>query len=303
MNDNNHVLVSPDRFEMRKSIYKVHRANASILTRFALADEQFADTHLKSGGGNAFETQDDALREEAHHIVVLFNERAHKTAGELQQARTTDTICATFSSAVFSRLWRMMAAQRLLYLLKPYELEAVKRLTIISQRWCLKPDELNVQALANVKKKMRRILDDAGMTALDGLVFGQLDLEFDGTHYWPHFHLMVAGDKLDAAEPLRDILRRHSTPDCRHTLVVEDIAEIGGAATYCMKAFCKMRIRTQLKGSSKSKRAPKAQRLPPHHEAQWLKVMHRVRVSDVLLLQGLRLGRDGLNLIDRGAEL
>lgn len=169
-------------------------------------------------------------------------------------------------------------------------------------------DITNVEPRA-LKKRLRNQLDRAGVTGAGGFAFFGLDFEFDANRgkagVWDaHWHGVVAGDKIEAMESLRQRRSfRNERDDPREcglkpgprVFVQRAVTNIPTALSYALKGWPPHRPTTLLPDGTRERSGLK-RRVPSPYQELWMLWMDQQRIDDTILYSGVSLGKNGLNI-------
>jgi hypothetical protein len=188
-----------------------------------------------------------------------------------------------FRFRVIGALWKLIEEG-------PWDPTELVFFTVRPEEWEVTPEELKritaKQLMGQFRTRLNR--EDAGEA--DGFLIAFLHGEFEPTSgsYILHIHGFAAGGMVDVLERLRSWL-----PDGRLNRTRQPLTDIPYPLGYPFKSFWPCKRIGPVGDDGAIKRTRSGSRIPEPYHSQSLIWLHRQKLSDLGLLMGLRVSRDG----------
>jgi len=135
-----------------------------------------------------------------------------------------------------------------------------------------------------------------------GFLLAAVHGEFDPTAeiYQPHFHVAATQDYVDLVDRLRNLKGYRPTELVRTPVrITRDIYNLPGAITYLLKSYWPQRPFLPLGSDGALKRPRTHQRIDEPFHTEVLMWLDRCDLSDLVLLMGIRVGKNGLTTTNK----
>ena len=161
---------------------------------------------------------------------------------------------------------------------------------IIHPKWLIPEGRLKDLPAAQVKQNFTRYLERTGVSKAEGLLFAGLHGSFDGTGFQLHYHGIVAGDKLDALRGMNNKFGFASSKDkIYRPIIFGKLKNPPRQISYCLQNWWPYEPQPPdplFYG--------KRRRLPTDAHAEFLLWMAQQNLMDLIVMNGMRVGKDGL---------
>lgn len=260
---------------------------------------------LRLVGCREFETLSDTKREDRQRVSRQYNNMRKGKLPDYAYALAcflegldSSAIKGSLASAQNMHRFRVRLCGELLRMFERYEDNQIASVTLVNPAHSYTRQQLGSVNLETLKKQTRDQLDRAGVTQARGLLFGVLEGEYCAGRFQLHYHFIAAGDKIGAFEELRNTRCFRPTAQVKKPLMVKRISYRYGYFPYCLKLFWKAKRRFQDVETGKIKKTKQSFRAPVMAEAAYLQLLHTVSLTNLMILQNMRLGKGGLREIN-----
>jgi len=177
--------------------------------------------------------------------------------------------------------------------------EDIVAFTLVPPQWAFSKVELEQISVLDLKNQLRRWLERTKISKCSGLIYAGIHGEYDGNIFQIHFHGIATGEKGSNLIWLRGRFGLENSHRVPRTLkivkvpIAKDLSDLARWATYCLQASWPFRPRFKT-SEGEMRRTRKKKRLPAEEHAAFLRFMARHNVRELLFLNGLRLGKNGL---------
>ena len=268
-----------------------------------------------------FETVQIAAREDAFRAKSA-RVQAGKHGGEwgVRAADLADAIDpvlhanlpATLASSCYLRDQRLRIISELYRLLKDAQWGSFVRADVVKPSWVcdvfelqeINPNQLLGEFRADLLRVARANPKNGFHTTLvperNDFLFAAIHGEFDQLVqlYHPHIHIGATGVYIEIVNRLRKLKGYGRTDRVRTPVrITRKIYDLPTALTYLLKSYWPQRPFLPLGADGAIKRPRKAQRLQEPYHTDLLLWLDQWKLSDIVLLMGVRVGKQGLVLI------
>jgi hypothetical protein len=165
--------------------------------------------------------------------------------------------------------------------------------TIVNASWRYKEKDIDKIRFEKIGRQIATQLKRAGVTAASGILVGAFDADFDGEYLQIHIHFIAIGNKVEKLDKLREMTCYKSSEVVHKPIVCKPIKDPRRQFSYCFKSHWRSNAYYFDKDGSRVKSSQR-RRLPRDVEALCLQKLHETRLCDLLILNGVRLGKSGL---------
>jgi hypothetical protein len=256
-----------------------------------------SDTTQPLGAKLQFETIEDAQAEDKFRNKSLLSHGSRDAlalAAEMVSAEEEDKILISLISSQYNRQLRRKLIPLLLKLFATFPKGDVRAFTLVIPPWWIKENRLNSITAQRLKRSFRKLLERAGMLALDGAVFACLHVEYVGDGFQFHFHGVVAGEKIHALKRVGTLTAKHRRK-VKHPLVVsgfdhkpDPLKELASWLGYAMRIYCNHKPKFTNKAGVERKRI-KSMRVPEPAHSEILLWQAKQNPHHVLFFSGMAL--------------
>lgn len=277
-----------------------------------------ADAHYRRAARRCIETKETARREDNVRARLLRGtassrsslvEAKHcaKMAGRLEQTLSNDMPPRSLASARRMREHRINIASSLHQLIERSGLEATT-VTLVSTRWTVAASSLPSIDPAALLNGVRSDFVRAGLDLSNGALFMAVDGAFERNRslYQLHVNGLALGTAINAIEELRTLDKYRRVRSCTATtLPIYRPVVVSRSALTNLPSTLAYRLKhdwpcTWLPMDGSTNRSRNEQRIPEPYHSQWLLWMDRWELSDITLLMGMFVGKDGFTLTNGG---
>ena len=267
---------------------------------------------------SAFESEQDAAREDALRAKSA-RVQAGKHGGEwggraADLAHTIDPelraeLPVTLASSRYLRDQRARIFSDLYRLLKDAQPGSFIRADVVKPSWAcdvFELQELNPnQLLGEFRADLLRVAQanpknsasSAQVGRRGGFLFAAIHGEFDqiAKIYHPHVHIGATGSYIDIVDGLRTLKGYRPSDRVRFPIYVNrTITDLPSALTYILKSYWPQRPFLPLGAHGAIKRPRNHQRIDEPYHTDLLLWLDEWKLSDLVLLMGIRVGKKGL---------
>lgn len=231
-------------------------------------------------GNRGFETIADAREEDrrrARRLQRSKDPNAQALGQWLEEATAARLLPLSPASAFYMRTCRRKligSVQAHVYGRDLCDLE-VMAFTLIHPAWFYRAGDLHKADPKAIRKQLQRWFDRAGITAADGILWGALHGEFNGTGYQLHYHGIATGTKADLIRNLYGRFGFVRTDDMQHPVECTDTYDLAGWLSYCLKSYWPQKLK-YLDANGKTRRGQKQELQQPQYEEvlMWMAKQH-----------------------------
>ena len=280
-----------------KSPFKNYALNPARLP-VPLAEFDLAKTLTREGSKNAFETKLEARNEDilrARQLGKSSLPKAKIFGAWLSNATQNKALPLSPASSVYMREVRrrmLSEVQRIFYATCRHPRE-IYVFTIVHPKWFYQEGTLRQCNPKKLKKRFLAYLERAGVTAADGMLFAGLHGEFDGSGYQLHYHGVVIGTK---ALTLKNISGNYgfvTTENIYRPVQIPPLVDGPRQLSYLVQSFWPYKKR-YLDVDGKPRRQRRKSRIPSAQHEEILMWLAHQNLSDLIITNGIRLGKNGL---------
>lgn len=184
------------------------------------------------------------------------------------------------------------------------------RYDIAKPSWRQTPKEFRKETPIRLTAKLRadllraaRSIGKKGVGDCDGFLIAFLHGEHiqfaeGGEAFHPHFHVVATGDWIDVVEAMRGQrgYQRSSKSDPLPIRARRKIDDVPYALSYLLKGYWPGKWRGEVSGVGTERRSRKHRRIPEPHHSNLLLWLDQYKPADLILMMGVRLGRNGFTL-------
>ena len=241
------------------------------------------------------------IRNTAGGTGSLWGQAALQLADEIDPEITPNP--STLASHRYFRDLRIRFTGAMLQLVDSVGVENVVRVDIIKPGLERDLEGLMAEHPARAMNEMRTDFIRAGMSNCDGFLLGAYHNEFDPLYqgFQGHGHFLVGGEYIPALQKLRGFKAYQPTERVKRPIRVnKNLTNLPHALSYILKSYWPSRPMLPLGSGGRLKRPRSGQRLPEPYHTQVLMWFDQFDLSDLCLLMGVRLGRDGFVMTGKG---
>lgn len=268
----------------------------------------------------------DLLSPDFEHIDAPWNEDilrvdgARETARELRgEARTNLLTFAnlidpnlapatphSLGSARSMRRNRILVTGGLLKLVGEDTTGQVKRFDVIKPGWSYNRKGLREERAERLKEEFRADLNRAARklkkgppSGFSGFLFAALhgDFETEEALFQIHFHMVVTGDWIDVVNLLRKQRAYKPTKRVKRPVRARHkLTDLPYALSYILKSYWPRKWKGKVSGKGTERRSRGHGRIPEPYHSDVLLWLHGHQLSDLILMMGCEIGKDGLRL-------
>ena len=268
------------------------------------------DSHRPDLHAKGFETRGSATAEQLTREQSLFrvaascsNPRLAQAAGKLAErlarARQRGRVLISLASPEYMRRARVRVIGHLWMLIEASRL-SVSTVDLVPKGWIFSSSELDEADPVKLLNALRSDLNRCGAADATGFLFLGLHGEYESEAdvYQLHAHGVATGEIIEVVDKLRK--RRKFQSERRadgaiHSRVVisrKPITNLAYRLTYILKSYWPSRPIVMIDG--RPRRVRGVRRIPEPRHSHYLLWLDRWSLSDMILLMGLFVGKDGL---------
>ena len=183
----------------------------------------------------------------------------------------------------------------------------VARYDLVKPKWSYSVAGLNQVTALQLKRELWADLDRAalkvkpgGASQCEGFVYAALhgDFESPGYRYQLHYHVVATGDWVAVIEAMRGQRGYKSCPQVRSPIRKQpELTDLAYALTYILKSYWPGKWKGFVSGVQKDRRTRAHRAIPDRFSCHALLWQHAQRLDDMIVMRGIRAGKDGLQVM------
>lgn len=246
------------------------------------------------------------LRKQAAKWKGKRRERALALA-DLLDPKVTPDAPETPASSRFMRDQRIRRIGGLWQCVAKDKTGVVARYDVVKPKWRYSVAGLQQVSALQLKREFWADLDRAawkvksgGAAECEGFVYAALhgDFEDPTNRYQLHYHLVATGDWVAVIEAMRGQRGYQSCEQVRTPIrKKEALADLAYALTYILKTYWPGKWKGFVSGVGRERRTRGHSAIPDRFSCHALLWQHVQRLDDMIVMRGIRAGKDGLTVM------
>ena len=201
---------------------------------------------------------------------------------------------------VIGNLWRMIDR---------YGAQKVRRCDVVKTSWSRDVAELGQQSAERLNAEFRSTLNRAGASKANGFLFAVLHGDFDPEKqaFHLHYHVVASPEMLAVVKAIRAKKRKgffeekakRSTASVAQPVRISQRAmdDVPYALGYLLKSYWMQKSSERRNGQTLKKLRGRGKRIGEPFHSEYLLWLHQCDIKDLILMMGVRIGKDGFVVI------